>query len=45
MWIHQEETKRITFIDELEIQISDGGYDEVGPEWYGTRECSPFSRL
>lgn len=30
MWIHQEETKRITFIDELEIQISDGGYDEVG---------------
>ena len=45
MWIHQEETKRITFIDELEIQISDGGYVEVGPEWYGTRECSPFSRL
>ena len=45
MWIHQEETKRITFIDELEIQISDRGYDEVGPEWYGTRECSPFSRL
>ena len=45
MWIHQEETKRITFIDELEIQISDGGYVEVGPEWCGTRECSPFSRL
>lgn len=45
MWIHQEETKRISYIDQLEIQISDGGYDEVGPEWYGTRECSPFSRL
>ena len=45
MWIHQEETKRISYIDQLEIQISDGGYDEVGPEWYGIRECSPFSRL
>ena len=44
MWIHQEETKRISYIDQLEIQISDGGYDEVGPEWCGTRECSPFSR-
>ena len=29
MWIHQEETKRISYIDQLEIQISDGGYDEV----------------
>ena len=45
MWIHQEETKRISYIDQLEIQISDGGYVEVGPEWYGIRECSPFSRL
>ena len=27
MWIHQEETKRISYIDQLEIQISDGGYE------------------
>ena len=42
MWIHQEETKRISYIDQLEIQISDGGYDEVGPEWYGTPRMFPF---